>query len=288
MPLRYLFLILLCLITTPSESATLSFSGSLKPGTAVLLHIEGFIAGSKLQGKLDGRTFPISQEGFALLALDMETKQKKSKLRVQINPPKGKRKILTHTFSVDPRHYKEEHIDLPKKKVDLNPKDLKRANKETKAIRATYTLRSQKIGFEEGFQQPVMGRFSGVFGSRRVLNGKPRRSHNGVDIAAPKGTPVIATAPAKVALVGKDYFFTGNTVVLDHGHGVISLYSHLDTMLVKKNAWIPEGTVIGTIGMTGRATGPHLHWGMLVRHARVDPMLLPGIKTSYSNTAFNR
>ncbi len=162
--------------------------------------------------------------------------------------------------------------------MDLNQADNARAGKETAAIKATYTLRDGQTGFEKGFTPPVIGRFSGVFGSRRILNGKPRTPHNGVDVAAPKGTPVKTIAPGQVVLVGKNYFFTGNTLVIHHGHGVISLYAHLNDIQVESGQWVSTNTTIGTVGMTGRATGPHLHWGILIRGARVDPKTLPGMK----------
>ena len=268
----YLFLV------GEGQSATLFLSGPLEKGTAVLLRVEGLLPGSRLRGTLGGVEIPFSSGNRALLAMDMEAKSKKITLRVQVDPPHGKREVLTRYFSIPKRLYKEERISLPKKKVSLNKKDLARAKGETASIVGTYKRRGGKDGYSDSFRQPVQGRISGVFGSRRILNGVARRPHNGVDIAAPKGTPVIATAPGEVALVGQDYFFTGNTLVLDHGDGAVSLYAHLDTILVRKGDWVSSDTVIGTVGMTGRATGPHLHWGFLVRRARVDPMLLPGIR----------
>lgn len=259
-------------------SASLALSGSLEQGSAVLLRVKDVIPGSHLTGTLNGTTIPFSSENVALLALDMEGQTGKMTLRVQVDPPRGKSETLVHPFSVAARKYPEEQVTLPKGKVELNKKDLKRAEKETSKIIATYKRRSKKTGYGEGFQQPVQGRFSGVFGSRRILNGVPRKPHNGVDIAAPKGTDVTTTAAGEVVLVGTNYFFTGNTLVIDHGDGVISLYAHLDTIQVRQGEWLAPGTKIGTVGMTGRATGPHLHWGVLVRHARVDPMLLPGIR----------
>ena len=259
-------------------SASLALSGSLEQGTAVLLQVKDVIPGSRLTGTLNGTTIPFSSENVALLALDMEGKTGKMTLRVQVDPPRGKSEALVHHFSVTARKYKEERVTLPKGKVELNKKDLKRAKKESSKIIETYKRRSKKVGYGEGFQQPVQGRISGVFGSRRILNGVPRKPHNGADIAAPKGTAVTTTAAGEVVLVGKNYFFTGNTLVIDHGNGVISLYAHLDTIQVRQGEWLAPGTKIGTVGMTGRATGPHLHWGVIVRHARVDPLLLPGIR----------
>lgn len=261
-----------------ADAATLSLSGPLEKGTAVLLHVKDVPPGSKLKGKLNGKTFPFSADNHALLALDMATKPGKITLRVEIQPPQGKKEVLSQSFFIPKRSYKEERITLPKKKVHLNPKDLARAKKETRAIKATYKRRQGKAGYSQGFQQPVKGRISGMFGSRRILNGVARRPHSGTDIASPKGTPIITTAPGEVVLVGRNYFFTGNTLVVHHGDGVTSLYAHMDTIRVEAGDWLKAGETIGTIGMTGRATGPHLHWGVLVRHARVDPLLLPGIR----------
>jgi murein DD-endopeptidase MepM/ murein hydrolase activator NlpD len=267
------------IISLPAWAASFEISGKLVPGSAVLLQVAGFPKGSTFKGDINKSKFPISKKGIAIVALDMSAKSGRyATVRVKISPKNGRTETISRKFWISPRKYKEEHITLPKKKVDLGRKDLSKAGKETKAIKATYKLRGGEMGYNVAFRQALEGRFSGVFGSRRVLNGKPKRPHNGVDIAAPKGNPIITTAPGKVVLTGKDYFFTGNTIVIHHGDGVISLYAHMDTMLVEKGEWVPGDTVIGTVGMTGRATGPHLHWGMLVRGARVDPMMMPGIR----------
>lgn len=274
---RYLLLIFSLVLACEGEGAVLSFSAPLSIGTAVLLHVQDVPAGARVTGLLNGHPFPISATHRALLSLDMEAKPGSAEVRVEVQPPQGKPEILTHRFAVTARQYQEERITLPEGKVELAPTALERAKQETASIVATYKRRGGKVGYGEGFQQPATGRFSGVFGSQRILNGKPRKRHNGVDIAAPQGTPVVAIASGEVALVGQDYFFTGNTVVLDHGDGVISLYAHLDSIAVEPGAWVAGGATIGTVGMTGRATGPHLHWSVTVRHDRVDPLLLPGL-----------
>ena len=279
---RYLSLIVSLLWAVEGQGAALSLSAPLAIGTAVLLQVVDVPAGSRLTGTLNGEPFPLSAEHRALLSLDMEAKPGGVVLRVQVEPPDGERELLTQTFTVTKRAYQEEQIALPKGKVELDPEASARAARETAAITATYQRRGGRVGYENGFRMPAEGRFSGVFGSRRVLNGKPRKPHNGVDIAAPQGTPVLAIASGEVALVGRDYFFTGKTLVLDHGDGVLSLYAHLESMAVQPGEWVAGGSVIGTIGMTGRATGPHLHWGVMVRHDRVDPVLLPGIRQEAS------
>ena len=111
------------------------------------------------------------------------------------------------------------------------------------------------------------------FGARRVINGKPRAPHSGADYAAPKGTAVVAANTGRVALVG-DFFFPGRLVVLDHGHAVYTLYFHLDTVAVGEGEVVDRGHIVGTVGATGRATGPHLHFGALVGGARIDPVAL--------------
>ncbi|MBF0613702.1 MAG: M23 family metallopeptidase [Magnetococcales bacterium] len=277
--LQILYLsLMIFLVPGPLFCAWLELSGPLQPGTAVQLTVRDFPAGAGLRGTLDQEPFPITPQGVALLALDMEHPPKTISLEVSITPRSGPPETLTKTLTIPKRAYKEEHLKLPPKKVDLNPEDLERANRETAAITATYKLRTGRTGFEQGFRLPAEGRFSGVFGSRRILNGQPKKPHNGMDIAAPVGTPVTTIAPGTVVLAGPDYFFTGNTLIIHHGHGIISLYAHLEQMRVQEGAWLPAGTPIGTIGQTGRATGPHLHWGVLVRGARVDPISLPGIR----------
>lgn len=259
-------------------ATSLEMSAPLEQGTAVFLHVKDFTPGAKLAGELNSKPFPITSDGLALIALDMEAPPGTKTIRVSIEKPDGVTDTVSKQIVVNKRTYKEEHISLPEKKVDIKDKsDEERVRIETEAIKATFKLRDGQVGFADGFKQPVDGRFSGVFGSRRILNGKPKRPHNGVDIAAPKGTPVPTTAPGKVVLVGENYILTGNTVVLHHGHGVISLYAHLDYVTVTLGEWVSAGQPIGRVGTTGRSTGPHLHWGVLVREERVDPMRLPGL-----------
>ena len=128
--------------------------------------------------------------------------------------------------------------------------------------------------FKGKFILPSNGSISGVFGSQRILNDKPRSTHKGLDIAAPEGTKIVAPSSGKVKLVQKDMFFTGNTIIIDHGLGLISIFAHLKEIDVILNQMVKKGERIGTIGMTGRATGPHLHWGVYLQKKPVDPMVL--------------
>lgn len=282
---RPLLLAACLLLPLTVDAGEIVWLGELGLGRAALLQVTGEPTPGKFSGTINDSPFPVSDDGYALTALDMHAKPGKRTLKIFRADPDGKnRKLVAKTeIAIGKRKYKEERITLPKKKVDLGKKDLSRAVKETKSIKKTYARRGGEIGFKAGFQQPLKGRISGVFGSRRILNGKPRRPHNGTDIAAPKGTPVLPIAPGTVALVGKDYFFTGNTVILDHGQGTISLYAHMDKVHVKPGDWVAADAPIGAVGMTGRATGPHLHYGVLVRGMRVDPLLLPGVAEAGKN-----
>lgn len=263
----------------PLHAADVYLSGPLAPGTAVLMRVLNPPTGATFSGALNGAPFPMARNGMALLALDMHAKGGEATLEVTITPADGPPETLTRILPVPPRKYEEEHLGLPGHQVNPSAKDAARAKRENEAIHAILERRGGEAGYLEGFQIPITtGRLSGIFGSQRILNGQPRSPHNGVDIAAPRGTPIAAPAAGVVALVGKEYFYTGNTVLLDHGDGVVTLYAHLARAMVQEGDWVSAGTVIGTVGKSGRATGPHLHWGTLVRGARVDPLRLPGLE----------
>ncbi|MBF0099010.1 MAG: M23 family metallopeptidase [Magnetococcales bacterium] len=268
------------LLTVPLWAAELRLSAPPRLGAAVMLEVRGVSEQAQVTGRWQQQELPFTADHRALLPLDMEAPVGVATLEVTIKEPGRVVERLQGSYTVAPRIYKEEPITLPKAKVEPDPEVLARIERESRAITATYERRGGRFGYDAGFQQPVQGRFSGVFGSRRVLNGKPRKPHNGVDIAAPQDTPVVAAAAGVVALVGVDYFFTGNTLVLDHGHGVVTLYAHLASMAVQEGQWVAAGQVVGAVGMSGRATGPHLHWGALVRQQRVDPLMLPGVGAS--------
>ena len=128
--------------------------------------------------------------------------------------------------------------------------------------------------FFKDFIRPVDGITTGVFGSQRILNGKPRRPHFGIDIAAPKGTKVLNSNSGRVLLAEKNLFFTGGTIIIEHGHGLISIYSHLDQIFVKNGKFVKKGKLIGTVGSTGRSTGPHLDFRLYCKNIPVDPDLV--------------
>lgn len=180
-------------------------------------------------------------------------------------------------INVANRDFKIERIDgLPKRKVTPDPKAIARISKEKKAINAARQTSAPKPYYLGGFQWPATGRISGVYGSQRILNGKPRRPHYGTDIAAPTGTPIKAMAPGRVAFVHPGMFFNGKTVLIDHGLGLRSIYIHLSETAVEVGQQVDQSTVIGAIGKTGRATGPHLHFGLTHGNTPIDPEVILG------------
>ena len=178
----------------------------------------------------------------------------------------------TSRFQVQPKAYPEQRLTITNPKlVNPDPDDLRRIEAEATRMEQVY------LGFHAGavptgLHQPVSGRTSSPFGFRRVFNGEPRNPHSGLDIAASTGTPIKAPAAGTVRLTG-DFFFNGNSVFLDHGQGLISMVCHLSAIKVKEGDVVQAGHLLGLVGATGRATGPHLHWSVSMNGNRVDPVL---------------
>lgn len=178
-----------------------------------------------------------------------------------------------YTFRVEPKEYAAQHITLSnKRQVNPSARDLRRIERENKRMRAVFAHYDARAVDQAIFEQPADGEISGTFGLRRFFNGEPRQPHSGVDFAAPVGTPVRAPADATVVLTG-NFFFNGQSIFLDHGQGVISMMNHLSRIDVRDGQAVTRGEVIGAVGATGRATGPHLHWTLSLNNARVDPLL---------------
>lgn len=181
--------------------------------------------------------------------------------------------VSTREFAVNPKEYSAQRITLKNKRmVEPTPADLERIGREQTTMTEIFTRWSEPPGALLAFQLPAHGRLSGNFGLRRFFNDQERQPHSGIDIAAPRGAAVVAPADGIVVTVG-EYFFNGRTVFLDHGHGLISMYNHLDRIAVEPGAKIARGQRIGDIGMSGRATGPHLHWAVSLNNTRINPLL---------------
>ena len=178
-------------------------------------------------------------------------------------------------FKVKPKQYSTQHITIKdKRKVNPYASDMERILAEKKRKQKARDHYS-KVDVDVDFLAPVSGKRSGSFGRRRVFNGQKRRPHSGMDFAAAKGTPVLAPSAGKVIELG-DFFFSGNLVYLDHGQGLISMFAHLDEIDVVLGEEVAKGQVVGKVGATGRATGPHLHWSLGLNGTWIDPALFLG------------
>jgi murein DD-endopeptidase MepM/ murein hydrolase activator NlpD len=259
-----LLALLLCLIGGAAEAET-RLSGRAIQG--------GLLVGRTDPGArvtLDGRSIRVSPEGVFALGFGRDAK---AKAELEIRAPGGQ--LETRTLTIEKRRYHVQRIDgLEEAKVTPPPEVVERIRSETEAILAARRTDSAEALFAGGFVWPTKGPISGVFGSQRILNGQPRAPHYGVDVAAPVGTPILAPAAGTVALAHADLYFTGGTVILDHGHGVSGVFAHMDKVEVRTGQRVRQGERLGTVGKTGRVTGAHLHWGMSWFDERLDPALL--------------
>ena len=187
----------------------------------------------------------------------------------------SEKKWLKKSFKIKKQTYNTQYINGLQKKMVTPPKSFyDRINRENKSIKLIRNLNSDINYVFQEFIWPNKGIISGVFGSQRILNGKPRRPHYGVDIAAKNGSPVLSPTDSIVRMAENDLYFTGGTIMLDHGHGVISVYSHLSKIKVNVGDKVLKGQKIAEVGSTGRSTGPHLDWRINWFNQRLDPALL--------------
>jgi len=256
---------------------TIVATGWFNIAQALELHGEcvqgGLIFGLTLPGNqifLDDTEVMVSGEGKFLIGFGRDETGERL-LRVKGGP--GDEELVTLT--VAPREYNIERVDgLPPKTVTPDPAAAKRIAEEAAMVFSARSRRDSRTDYAPGFIWPARGRISGVYGSQRILNGEPRRPHFGLDIAAPAGSPVYAPAAGIVTLIHPDMYFSGGTLILDHGQGLSSTFLHLSKILVEAGTTVQQGDLIAEIGSTGRASGPHLDWRMNWLNRRVDPQLL--------------
>lgn len=205
----------------------------------------------------------------ALVGIALATKPGTEQIELLGEGGKPSRRV---SFTVTTHAYAEQRLKVPPGKVDLSKDDLARFERERKRQAEVIATRSAALPATLQFRVPVEGRRSSSFGLRRFFNDQARNPHSGMDIAAPTGTPIVAAAAGTVIDTG-DYFFNGNTVWLDHGSGLLTMYCHLERTEVREKDSVQAGTRIGTVGATGRVTGPHLHFSVLLNRTMVDPAL---------------
>ena len=233
----------------------------------------GLITGKvdkKIDLYVDNKKIKISDKGYFVFGIPRDRTNE-----IVIITKKNKKEVNKLIKKVQTRKFKIQRIDgLPKRKVSPTAEDMKKIRSEGKLISKAKNINSNLNYFFDSFIRPAKGITTGVYGSQRILNGKPRRPHYGIDIAAPKGTSVLSSNSGRVILSERNLFFTGGTVIIDHGHGLISIYSHLEKTFVKKNQLVKKGEIIATVGSTGRSTGPHLDFRLYCNNVPVDPDLV--------------
>jgi len=232
---------------------------------------------ASVQGRLRDRSIPFFKTGRegefgALVGIDMADEPATVNFTAAITYSDGHRERVFRVV-VQAEEFRVQSMTLPKGQVEPDADALKRINREQEKVKTVLAGLTPERLWTAGFLVPVEGTVTGAFGSKRILNGQPRNQHSGEDIAAPFGAQVKAANDGIVRLMD-DQFFSGISVILDHGLGLFTMYFHLDSATVKEGARVKRGDVIGTVGQSGRATGPHLHWGAWLNGSRVNPFSL--------------
>ena len=248
-----------------------------KQGGVLYLTVKVEGTPSSVQGRFRDRRVPFFKTGRAdefgaLVGIDLADSPDTVALMADIAYPDGLRhRVFRVTVAAE--NFRVQSLTLPHEQVDPDAAALQRITLERKQVKRVFAAFTPERLWTHGFIVPVDGTVMGAFGSTRILNGRPRNQHTGEDIAAPLGAPVRAANDGIVKMVA-DHFFSGTSVILDHGLGLYTMYFHLDTATVKEGERVKRGQVVGTVGRSGRATGPHLHWGAWLNGSRVNPVAL--------------
>jgi murein DD-endopeptidase MepM/ murein hydrolase activator NlpD len=261
---RVFFLSIQLLMLLISVHATaLELQGQMTQG--------GLIVGRTMPGAkvfLDDKSLPVSERGIFVFGFDRDAPST-AQLKVILGES-----VEQRTLKVKPRQYAIQRVQgVPEKTVTPPPEQTQRIKREAELVAKARAITSKRTDFLT-FDWPLIGPISGVFGSQRFYNGEPRRPHYGVDVAAPTGTPVKAPAAGVVTLAEPDLFFSGGTLIIDHGYGVNSTMMHLSAVLVKVGDEVKAGDVVAKVGSTGRSSGPHLDWRINWRNRRLDAALV--------------
>jgi murein DD-endopeptidase MepM/ murein hydrolase activator NlpD len=251
---------------------------TLKQGDVCFIRASGSGSLETIYGEFRGKRFSMSlgahkgtYEG--LLGIDMNTGPAGYKLKIMGTD--GGRRIYTRvlTLEVGKADFRTQVLSLPSSMVDLDPQTMERVEKEETRLKVLFQGYRKKKLWKGPFARPVPGESSTGFGLRRIINGQTKSPHTGVDLRAEEGAPVSASNNGIVVLVDH-LFFPGKSVILDHGWGTYSMYFHLSSTLVSEGERVSKGAILGKVGSTGRSQGPHLHWGIRINGARVDPLAL--------------
>lgn len=256
---------ILAALTGPADALDLEITGQPVQG--------GLLVGRTAPGAVvvqDGRVVRVAPDGAFMLGFNRDAGPES---KIEVATPGGEK--LTRVLAVARRQWDIQRINgLPEEQVTPSPDLLKRILAENQIVTVARKRDTSDFGFPGGLVWPATGPISGVFGSQRILNGEPRAYHNGLDVAAPLGDPVLAAAAGTVTVAYEDMFLTGKTVVIDHGYGLNTAYLHMSALAVHVGDQVKQGQMIGRIGATGRVTGPHLHFNVNLFDIRLDPALL--------------
>ena len=255
-------ILLILAILFPFNASAVEFIGNFSQGNFILGKTE-----PKSKIIVNKTEVRVSNDGYFVFGIDRDRKY--DLVITKISNGK-KEKIIKKILK---RKYKIQRIDgLPENKVTPPESVYKRIKTENNKIGEARAINSELNFFKDKFIMPVDGIITGVYGSQRILNGKPKWPHYGIDIAAKQGTQIISSATGVVTMAEDDLYYTGGTIIMDHGHGISTIYSHLENVLVSVGDKINQGDVIGTVGSTGRSTGPHLDFRINWFQTRLDPM----------------
>jgi len=247
------------------QASPLVLQGSLQQGGLVL----GEIAPGSV-AFYQGKPLQTTPSGQFLLGLGREAPES-----IELTVVDAKSMQTIHKFAISQRQYSIQRVNgVPSKTVTPSDVDLARIRSDSALVRQARKDRTSEMDFLAGFQKPLIGPITGVYGSQRVYNGVPKNPHYGVDYAAPTGTEVVAPAAGIVRLAHPDLFYSGGTMIIDHGHGLSSSFLHLSGLLVAEGTRVRRGQPVALVGATGRATGPHLDWRMNWHQQRIDPQLV--------------
>jgi len=255
-------LLLILIIFAPTQLNAIEFKGKFLQGHYIIGSTDPLA-----QIIIGKKEVKVSKDGYFVFGIDRD---RKFDLTITKIIDGKKEKIIKKVLK---RKYNIQRIDgLEESKVTPPESVYKRIKEENNKIGKARGINSDLSFFKNKFIMPVEGIISGVYGSQRILNGKPKWPHYGIDIAAKKGTPIKSSGSGIVTMAENDLYYTGGTIIMDHGHGISTIYSHLETILVSVGDKVEQGNIIGTVGSTGRSTGPHLDFRINWFQTRLDPM----------------
>jgi murein DD-endopeptidase MepM/ murein hydrolase activator NlpD len=257
-------LVLFCFATV-AHGSVIELHGAQTAGGLIIGKTQ---PGSEVQ--LNGKTLKVSADGLVVFGFERDAKGAQ-----QLTVTLSDGTVYEQKIALQPRQYKIDRVEgVPQRTVTPDPEQVARARKEAAAVWQARQTTTDDLHFLTPVVSPAKGRISGVYGSQRIFNGEPRNPHFGLDVAAPTGTPVKVVWPGEVVFADADLFYSGGTIIVHHGFGITTTYIHLSAVNVEVGQQLEQGAVIGAIGATGRATGPHLDWRVNWGNVRLDPALV--------------